>query len=591
MNKKQRHLFTSFILVCFITCKVIAQSSDKIPDQIVTLDIPIGKAIDSLIDEDFKTLEAKFYNANPKNKIREIYAQAYIHRAKRLKDTIEIANGYNLMTKISSPEIEFKYLDSMIAITQNINHLNYPSRGYLNKGVYYFDQEKNDKALEHYLIAKKYAEQNNNTLHLVAINNNIGLLKKAVGNKEEALAIFKNNLEFIKSQDTINTYKDTYITTLFAIADSYHRMEQADSASYYVNLGLEKSLKHKEKYMYTTFLMLSGINNNYKREYSKGLDSLKKASRIIKENKALDLNLSVCYFQIARSLIGLGQEDESIPYLQKIDSMVQPENYAAEERQAFELLINHYKKTDDKENQIRLLNKLITMDSLFNEKNKNLKSDIVRKYDVVPLIREREAIINSLEKGKRQSFYISSFISLVAIVSIILFIFYYRKQKIYRSRFEKIVKKPDIQNHLQENRSAEHSQQSLDISDDVINELLEKLKRFENDKEYINPKLSLNILAKKFKTNSSYLSKIINIYKDKNFTNYVNDLRIDHCVEQLKFDKKFRLYSITSIASEVGFNSVQSFSRAFYKKLGIYPSYFIKNIEKQQFTQNPKDKN
>ena len=36
-----------------------------------------------------------------------------------------------------------------------------------------------------------------------------------------------------------------------------------------------------------------------------------------------------------------------------------------------------------------------------------------------------------------------------------------------------------------------------------------------------------------------------------------------------------------AIAQEVGFNNSESFSKAFYKKTGIYPSYFIKQLEKE----------
>ncbi|MBQ0733883.1 helix-turn-helix domain-containing protein [Aquimarina celericrescens] len=91
----------------------------------------------------------------------------------------------------------------------------------------------------------------------------------------------------------------------------------------------------------------------------------------------------------------------------------------------------------------------------------------------------------------------------------------------------------------------------------------------------------MNTFSKKLKTNSSYFSKIINIYKGKNFTNYINDLRVDYSIEKLQNDKKFRLYSIEAISREVGFGSTQSFSRAFTKKTGLTVSYFIKNIENQ----------
>ena len=87
-------------------------------------------------------------------------------------------------------------------------------------------------------------------------------------------------------------------------------------------------------------------------------------------------------------------------------------------------------------------------------------------------------------------------------------------------------------------------------------------------------------LSKSLSTNSNYLSKIINFYKGKNFSSYISDLRIDYCVEKLKTDEIFIKYSIKAIAFDIGFNNTESFSKAFYKKTGIYPSFFIKELEK-----------
>ena len=93
-------------------------------------------------------------------------------------------------------------------------------------------------------------------------------------------------------------------------------------------------------------------------------------------------------------------------------------------------------------------------------------------------------------------------------------------------------------------------------------------------------KYTLNTLAKEFNTNSSYLSSIINSTKDANFSSYLNNLRIDYAIDKLKKDKKFRIYTIKAIAEEVGFNTSQSFTNAFYKKTRLYPSFFIAKIKK-----------
>jgi AraC-like DNA-binding protein len=75
------------------------------------------------------------------------------------------------------------------------------------------------------------------------------------------------------------------------------------------------------------------------------------------------------------------------------------------------------------------------------------------------------------------------------------------------------------------------------------------------------------------------LSKTINHYKGKNFTQYLNDLRITYIINKLKVDKKIRKYTIKAIAEEVGFSNSESFAKAFFNKTGLQPSYFIKKIE------------
>ncbi|WP_109097198.1 helix-turn-helix domain-containing protein [Aquimarina sp. AU58] len=73
--------------------------------------------------------------------------------------------------------------------------------------------------------------------------------------------------------------------------------------------------------------------------------------------------------------------------------------------------------------------------------------------------------------------------------------------------------------------------------------------------------------------------KVIYCHKQKTLSQYINDLRIDFVVEKFRSDSKFRKYTIKAIAQEVGFNTAEAFSKTFYKKTGIYPSYFIKKLE------------
>ena len=75
------------------------------------------------------------------------------------------------------------------------------------------------------------------------------------------------------------------------------------------------------------------------------------------------------------------------------------------------------------------------------------------------------------------------------------------------------------------------------------------------------------------------MSSIINSIQEKSFTHYINDLRIDYIVNELKTNENLRKYTINGIAEEAGFNTGESFSKAFLKRTGIKPSFFIKKIK------------
>lgn len=120
------------------------------------------------------------------------------------------------------------------------------------------------------------------------------------------------------------------------------------------------------------------------------------------------------------------------------------------------------------------------------------------------------------------------------------------------------------------------------VPEDLYLSIILNLKQFEEQKQFLKIGISLNTLAKKLKTNTSYLSKVINTNKNKNFANYLNDLRIDYAVLQLAEDKKLCTYKIASIAAEMGYKNEQTFSLAFKRKIGTTVSAYIKAIDSKE---------
>jgi AraC-like DNA-binding protein len=123
------------------------------------------------------------------------------------------------------------------------------------------------------------------------------------------------------------------------------------------------------------------------------------------------------------------------------------------------------------------------------------------------------------------------------------------------------------------------------IPDEIFTKTKDYLEQFEKNKLFLAHSINSDKLAQQIGTNRPYFSQAFNYLKNENFSVYLRDLRLNYALERLREDKTFRKYTIKTIANESGFSNAESFSKFFYKKYGIYPSYYIKsieNIKKQQ---------
>ena len=114
-------------------------------------------------------------------------------------------------------------------------------------------------------------------------------------------------------------------------------------------------------------------------------------------------------------------------------------------------------------------------------------------------------------------------------------------------------------------------------------QILNKLKRFENSKRFLNKDISLAVLAGQLDSNTKYLSEIINSHYHVNFNTYINKLRINYIIEKLKNDPNYINYKISYLADNCGFSSHSSFATVFKSITGISPVKFIEllNDEKE----------
>ncbi len=98
------------------------------------------------------------------------------------------------------------------------------------------------------------------------------------------------------------------------------------------------------------------------------------------------------------------------------------------------------------------------------------------------------------------------------------------------------------------------------------------------EKLYLNPKMNLTFLSNKFKISESYLSQLINHNLDKNYNDFINELRVEYVKELLK-NKDYSKYTITALGLESGFNSKTNFYSVFKKHTGKTPNQYKKLVQ------------
>ncbi|WP_299433857.1 AraC family transcriptional regulator [uncultured Aquimarina sp.] len=535
------------------------------------------KTYSELYDKSYEYLEAS------NNQIAEKYIKAYLFKAKKENDSIQISNAFFIINWLYNPQDirSLTALDSSIYYNKNTRKGNGNEVIYNRRALVYNDRADLNNALSDYLTGLKYAKENNNTSFIFIIKHNIAILQRKLGKYEEAKNLFNEclayeEIDMVNKKDKWDTIH--YLQTLAETVSAYRLNKQLDSAKILNKAGIKLS---KNLGIDVLFDLNDGILAYHDHEYLTAKHKLKKVLPRLKGNNFIETyNQIETNLFLGKSVKNLGSEKEAISYFKKVDSISDNLNYfVPENRLAYIELIDYYKSKNDNRNQLVYINKLLSADSILTSNYKIVGKQLFDDFDAKELVEDKERIISYLEQENDKISIQNIIITFLLIISLFGIAYYYYRQRLYKKRFFQLLNKN--RNDKEDNKPNDNQSGSSSINKETLNNLLDKLQEFEEKKEYLNTNINSKDLAKSFGSNSTYLSKAINTFKEKSFSNYINDLRVNFIIDKLKEDSIYRKYTVKAIAQEIGFNNSEAFSKAFYKKTGIYPSYFIKELEKQ----------
>lgn len=476
---------------------------------------------------------------------------------------------------------------SQIALQANDEDKYYDS---LNiKGSICFVYDDYTEALSYYKKAYVYYKKINDVSRLARIRHNMALIENQIGRRKQALMKVKENLSLYE-EGVFDKEKRVsgYINTLLnlsniytTIADDYTegRTKYLDSAMTYNKLGMAKSLEVDNQEVYSIFLAIKGIIFQKRGAFSKAYQYLDDAEKLILK-LGLNNQLSIVYLHKGKNYFSQNEIDKALPYLLKTDSIItKDDTYSQNLLETYILLSQAYEKKGDLKKTV-YYSKILQKRAKENDvQTRKVSEDLYKKYDVPSYLKK----IEQLQKEAAEKEFLSKLFIYVSIILVILslvgFWYYKKRVRTFKKRFDIVLNDLKAMEQTQK-KVEEKTTQAYVITDENIQKILDGLSKFEKKEQFLQKKCTLNYVAKKINTNSTYLSKTIQSHKQKKFVHYITDLRLEYALKRLKNDTRFRTYDIKSIASELGFNTAESFSKAFKKRTGIYPSFYIKNLNK-----------
>lgn len=518
----------------------------------------------------------------------------YINKGKKEKNPKKELQG--LLKYIDVSIINRKFLDfneeqaRMVFLANKYNLQKNLAINYYLIGNSYFFQAVWSSSTKNYLKALNLAKEVKNFNLQSIILTQLGAIKSTIGDHQQAIYYQKEGLKLNRNQKKIKDVNSNAslnrkrlsaeIASLYFISRSYINSKEKDSARSYINeaINLNKSVNDSclAKALYRTKGEVDLLYNNFKSALSNFKISKTYCLPLTKGDSLL---YAACYGSV---FIGQRQYKKAINVLQKgIDNYGVTSSEEGFMDDHYKLLAKAYKYSGEIEKSNFYFEKYIHTNEEFGKIQDSIVS-IFKKQEA----KEFKAELNAIQtKNKKNESYITYLLisGLLLILTLLFLVFKFYKNKAknevkFKQLLQKIEDASQKQSVFSDKNIVLEEKSPIEINEKIKQKILVGLHKLEAQEYFLKKECNTYNVAKKIKTNTSYLSKVVKAHYQKNFNTYINDLRINYAILRLKEDIQFRKYSIQSIAEEVGYKSADSFTKYFKKQTDLNPSFYIKKL-------------
>jgi AraC-like DNA-binding protein len=540
-------------------------------------------------DYSYETIKDSVYKCVDQNKERtQFWVDFYFSKARKENNSLEECKAWEKAINVSLYQKDIqkalKQSEDLFSWAKNSTNKEVVGRAYLIKGQMKMYEPNLKAALDNYYVALEIAKPLKKSDLKELVLSSISSVLQFSGDYKKTLEIQREMLAFFKAKQIDSNYTKTkknqqIIYLNAALATTFRKMNLMDSAVI-CEKNMTKLLKDADSCT-NSLLFISQAERAYKEKRFADAKPLFIKTQTFCPSDVPLMQLNYKY-QLGKVEHGLKNYLVTIEILQSgLDNYkVLPEEEAYM-LDYYKLLANAYKQTSDFQKANFYFEKYIHSSAesakIKGEANKAFREKEMKDFQIE---------LKKLESEKKAQ---SNFLNLILIfgswfiiILLILLLRFYRIRKKNEIRFEELLSKLNSSenqvNIIDSKDSVLEEIATSDVAPEITTQILDGLKDLEEKHYFLNSECNSYNVAKKIKTNTSYLSKVVNQEFEKNFNTYINDLRINHAIVQLKNDQKFRSYSIQSIAEDLGYKSADSFTKYFKLHTGLNPSFYIKQL-------------
>ena len=557
-RKLNKDSLALLVVLLFISSDSLSQFRNK--------DLP-----DTLLAKDYIFFKEKLASDDHDEATARIYSTAYLAKAKSEQNWKEMVNAYKSILHQSVKELHPIYADSMIYAARQTADKQLVASAFVTKGIILYNLKDHTKALDHFLIANSFLQKTDDPYLIHKVKFNIAKIKYFLGFYDEAIPLFRECIDFFKAQEEM-----PYLVSIHHLSLCYIKIGEYDLCAATNQLGIREAFRIELPEAVNHFVHAEGINQYHLKNYGIAIIKLQQALPGIIENSDFT-NEIVAYFYIAKSYWGLRQYSMALPYLKRVDKAFQDKQFIQPDlRQNYELLIDYFRSLNNVEMELFYIKRLMAADRVMEKNFKYLSAKIHKEYDTQELREAKEAAERSMRKERNMKILAYIVIVLLLVLVAYLTVKFFEKRS-YRKKYKEYLSKKTKPKAVYSREVA--NPVPLDIRPEVINAILDKMEKFEQEHGYLEKGLKQEKLATIFESNPKYISKVINYHRNKKSNEYINDLRIDYILERLENERIYRLYDIQSLGEEAGFSTTQHFTRAFLARTGMAASFFLKKLK------------